>query len=176
MRDVRTHNNCKFVFNIIMNPRLFIFIFLLLPGAIYAQNAYNFKISTDRMLFHDLVDKEQKALLNEKDSIKVSTDDAVNLQVGDVFIRQVDELQQQIEMDTGLNGQMKVKSLGHQNITAHLPLMSSLLIILNSFPFSIATTAFLLNSGNLLPTVTKLLINFLLFFIWFTIKFAQRSS
>src|ERR1700759_2880152 len=55
-------------------------------------------------------------------------------------------------------GQTKVKSLGHQNSTAHLPLMSSLLIILNSFPFSIATTAFLLNSGNLLPTVTKLLI------------------
>jgi hypothetical protein len=94
-----------------MNPRLFILIILLLPGAIHAQNAYNFKISTDRMLFHDLVDKEQKALLNEKDSIKVSTDDAVNLQVGDVFIRQVDELQQHIEMDTSLNGQMKVKAL-----------------------------------------------------------------
>jgi hypothetical protein len=94
-----------------MNPRLLILIISLLPGALLAQTAYNFKIATDRMLFHDLVDKEQRGLLNERDSIKVSTDDAVNLQVGDVFIRQVDELQQKIEADTSLTGQVKVKSL-----------------------------------------------------------------
>ena len=62
-----------------MNPRLLIFVTLLLPGALMAQTAYNFKISTDRMLFHDLVDKQQKAMLNERDSLKLSTDDAINL-------------------------------------------------------------------------------------------------
>ncbi|HUQ64669.1 MAG TPA: hypothetical protein VM101_00840 [Flavitalea sp.] len=94
-----------------MNPRLLILISLLIPGTILAQTAYNFKIATDRMLFHDLVDKQQKAMLNERDSLKLSPDDAVNLQVGDVFIRQVDELQEKIESDTTLTGQVKVKSL-----------------------------------------------------------------
>ena len=77
-----------------MNPRLLIFISFLLPGTLLAQTAYNFKISTDRMLFHDLVDKQQKAMLNDKDSLKLSPDDAINLQVADVFLRQVDELQE----------------------------------------------------------------------------------
>src|SRR5690349_5072323 len=104
-------NNCTFTINIIMNPRLLIFITILLPGSLLAQTSYNFKIATDRMLFHDLVDKQQKAMLNEKDSLKLSPDDAVNLQVADVFIRQVDELQEKIESDTTLTGQVKVKSL-----------------------------------------------------------------
>jgi hypothetical protein len=111
MRHFERMNNCTFAINIIMNPRLLIFISILLPGTLLAQTAYNFKISTDRMLFHDLVDKQQKAMLNEKDSLKLSPDDAVNLQVGDVFIRQVDELQEKIESDTALTGQVKVKSL-----------------------------------------------------------------
>jgi hypothetical protein len=63
------------------------------------------------MLFHDQVDKQQKAMLNDQDSLKLSPDDAINLQVGDVFIRQVDELQEKIESDTTLSGQVKVKSL-----------------------------------------------------------------
>ena len=111
MRHFERMNNCTFTLNIIMNPRLLIFISILLPGTLLAQTAYNFKIATDRMLFHDLVDKQQKAMLNEKDSLKLSPDDAVNLQVADVFIRQVDELQEKIESDTTLTGQVKVKSL-----------------------------------------------------------------
>src|SRR5678816_3073245 len=102
MRQFKRMNNCTFDRNIIMIPRLLIFICLLLPGTLLAQTAYTFKISTDRMLFHDLVDKQQKAMLNDRDSLKLSPDDAVNLQVGDVFIRQVDELQEKIESDTCL--------------------------------------------------------------------------
>ena len=104
-------NNYTFDRNIIMIPRLLIFICLLMPGTLLAQTAYTFKISTERMLFHDQVDKQQKAMLNDHDSLKLSPDDAINLQVGDVFIRQVDELQEKIESDTTLSGQVKVKSL-----------------------------------------------------------------
>ena len=111
MRHFERVNNCTFTINIIMNPRLLIFISFLLPGTLLAQTAYNFKISTDRMLFHDLVDKQQKAMLNDKDSLKLSPDDAINLQVADVFLRQVDELQEKTESDTTLTGQVKVKSL-----------------------------------------------------------------
>ena len=111
MGEFKQSNNCTFATNIVMNPRLLIFISFLLPGTLLAQTAYNFKISTDRMLFHDLVDKQQKAMLNERDSLKLSPDDAINLEVRDVFIRQVDELQEKIESDTALTGQVKVKSL-----------------------------------------------------------------
>ena len=63
------------------------------------------------MLFHDLVDKQQRFLLDENDSIKLSGDETINLAVADVFIRQVDEMQQKIEMDSTLTGQVKVKAL-----------------------------------------------------------------
>lgn len=94
-----------------MNPRLLIFTILLLPGFLQAQNASRFKIPTDRMLFHDLVDREQKMLLEDRDSSRISNDDAVNLEITDVFIRQVDEMQEKIESDTSATGQIKVKSL-----------------------------------------------------------------
>jgi hypothetical protein len=94
-----------------MNPRLLIFTILLLPASLLAQTAYNFKISTDRMLFHDLVDRQQKVLLEDRDSLRISTDDAVNLEVTDVLIRQVDEMQEKTETDTTTTGQEKVKTL-----------------------------------------------------------------
>ncbi len=84
---------------------------LLLPATLLSQNANSFKIPTDRMLFHDLVDRQQKLLLEDRDSLRISNDDAVNLEVTDVFIRQVDEMQQKIESDTATTGQVKVKSL-----------------------------------------------------------------
>jgi hypothetical protein len=94
-----------------MNPRLLTFVLVFLPIALIAQTSYTFRISTDRMLFHDLVDKQQKNLLNKNDSLKLSEDESVNLQVSDVLIRQVDEMQESIETDTTLSGQVKVKSL-----------------------------------------------------------------
>lgn len=94
-----------------MNPRLLIILLLTLPAMLAAQTAYKFKVPTERMLFHDLVDKQQKLLLNKNDSLKVSDDETINLQVADVLIRQVDELQEDIELDSTMNGQVKVKSL-----------------------------------------------------------------
>jgi len=61
METVTPYNNRNFVFNIIMNPRLLILIISLLPGTLLAQTAYNFKIATDRMLFHDLVERNRGA-------------------------------------------------------------------------------------------------------------------
>ena len=53
-----------------MNPRLLIIVILLLPATLLAQNANSFKIPTDRMLFHDLVDRQQKILLEDRDSLQ----------------------------------------------------------------------------------------------------------
>jgi hypothetical protein len=95
-----------------MNPRLFVFLILLLPSLLLrAQTSYSFKIATDRMLFHDQVDKEQKHFFGKDGSFNLSDDESVNLQLADVLIRQVDELQEKIESDSTISGQVKVKSL-----------------------------------------------------------------
>lgn len=94
-----------------MNPRLYALLFLLLPFSILAQTSYSFKVPTERMLFHDLVDKQQKRLLGDNDSVTIAENESVNLQVADVLIRQLDLFQEKIEMDTSLTGQEKVKYL-----------------------------------------------------------------
>ena len=43
--------------------------------------------------------------------IQASKDENVNLQIADVMIRQVDLLQEKIETDSTLSGQMKIKNL-----------------------------------------------------------------
>jgi hypothetical protein len=96
--------------------------FLLIPflflfaGPLIAQTANPpFKIQQERKLWHDNIDKEQKRLLaldgKPDDIIQVSKDDNINLQIADVMIRQVDQLQEQIETDSTLSGQMKIKNL-----------------------------------------------------------------
>ena len=62
MREYKRMNNCTFAPNIIMNPRLLILICLIIPGTILAQTAYNFKIATDRMLFHDIALKAEECI------------------------------------------------------------------------------------------------------------------
>ncbi|MDP4129745.1 MAG: hypothetical protein Q8918_09420 [Bacteroidota bacterium] len=97
--------------------RFSIFSFFLLPALmVQAQMARPpFKIQQERKLWHDNIDREQKRLLaldGKADSIiQVSKDENVNLQVADAMIRQVDELQEKIELDSTLNGQMKIKNL-----------------------------------------------------------------
>lgn len=83
----------------------------------FAQtSAYPYKVAQDRMLWHDNVDKEQQKLMaaggGSRDSlIRLSKDETVNLQVTDALVRQVDELQQQIEFDSTLNTNNKKKYL-----------------------------------------------------------------
>jgi hypothetical protein len=63
------------------------------------------------MLFHDLVDRQQDLLFNTKDTLELSDNEAINNHVEDVLVREIDEMQQQIELDSTINGQVKVKSL-----------------------------------------------------------------
>jgi hypothetical protein len=74
-----------------------------------------FKIQQERRLWHDNIDREQKRLLaldGKADTIiQVSKDPNVNLELADVMIRKVDGLQEKIELDSILSGQMKIKNL-----------------------------------------------------------------
>ena len=45
------------------------------------------------------------------DVIQATKDENINLQIADVMIRQVDLLQEKIEIDSTLSGQMKIKNL-----------------------------------------------------------------
>src|SRR5882757_9510 len=79
-------------------------------------NAYPYKVAQDRMLWHDNVDKEQQRLVilggGKYDSlIRLSKDETINYQITDALIRQVDEIQQQIEFDSALNTNNKKKYL-----------------------------------------------------------------
>jgi hypothetical protein len=97
--------------------RFVVFPFVVFPAlAASAQSAGSpFKIQQERKLWHDNIDREQRRLLaldGKPDSmIQVSKDDNVNLEVSDVLIRQVDGLQQSIELDSTLTGQTKIKNL-----------------------------------------------------------------
>jgi hypothetical protein len=79
-------------------------------------NSYPYKVAQDRMIWHDRVDQEQQRLISmgngRSDSvIRLTGDDAINLQITDALCRQVDELQQQIEFDSVLNSNAKKKYL-----------------------------------------------------------------
>ena len=77
--------------------------------------SYPYPVAQDRMLFHDDVDREQKALLSSGgrigDTIRLSPDKGLNLQITDALINQVDRLQKQIELDTALNTNIKKRYL-----------------------------------------------------------------
>src|SRR5450755_2314208 len=89
---------------------------LLLALPLFAQTANPaFKIQQERKLWHENIDREQKRLLaldgKADDIIQASKDENINLQIADVMIRQVDRLQEKIETDSTLSGQMKIKNL-----------------------------------------------------------------
>jgi hypothetical protein len=91
-------------------------LFLLLAYPLIAQSvSTGFKIQQERKLWHENIDREQKRLLaldgHPDDIIQASKDENINLQIADVMIRQVDLLQESIEMDSTLSGQMKIKNL-----------------------------------------------------------------
>jgi hypothetical protein len=108
-----------------MNPFLRLSIFGLMffplviaagPKGLAQTSAYPYKVAQDRMLWHDNVDKEQRKLLaiggGKADSIiKLSKDENVNLQVTDALIRQVDDIQEEVEFDSTLNTNSKKRYL-----------------------------------------------------------------
>ena len=84
--------------------------FLVFYSAL-GQTAYPFRVSMDRMLWHDKIDKQQKRLYTADGLLKLSSDESVNLQIEDALIRKIDNLQQELESDTVATGQTKVKYL-----------------------------------------------------------------
>lgn len=73
------------------------------------------KIPIQRQIFHDNIDKEQ-VTADKFDSktdnyVKVGDDEAMNLQVTNALIKQVDDIQLEIERDTALDQRLKVKYL-----------------------------------------------------------------
>lgn len=81
---------------------------VLLQCTLSAQTSYPFKVSTDRMLWHDKVDAQQKKLLEKKLS---PADESIDLQITDALIRRVDAIQQHIELDSSFNRNEKIKYL-----------------------------------------------------------------
>ena len=94
----------------LLAPFLVASVFLRAQGG-----AYPYKVDQARMLWHDNVDKEQRRLMaldgKADDSINLSHDQSINLQISDALIRQVDELQEGIELDSVLPAQGKIKYL-----------------------------------------------------------------
>jgi hypothetical protein len=89
---------------------------LLVTRSLSAQTANPaFKIQQERKLWHENIDREQKRLLaldgRPDEFIQATRDENINLQIADVMIRQVDLLQEKIEADSTLSGQMKIKNL-----------------------------------------------------------------
>ncbi len=76
------------------------------------QTSVPFRISTDRLLFHDNVDKQQKRL-NPTDEglVKLTRDEITNMHISNAMIKRVDEIQEEIEKDTVANTNIKKKYL-----------------------------------------------------------------
>lgn len=90
-------------------------------GGLYAQNgngSSHVQIPIGRQGFHDNIDKEQADALKfgqkgdgKPELVKVSEDRSLNLQVTNALIKQVDDIQLDIERDSALDHRLKVKYL-----------------------------------------------------------------
>jgi len=76
-----------------------------------AQDTAPIKIATDRLLWHENVDKQQQKLLNEGGVVALSEDPSINLHVKEALIHRVDELQRQLEIDSQYTSNIKKKYL-----------------------------------------------------------------
>lgn len=92
-------------------------ILLILGSAARTQtSAYPFKVAMGRLLWHESIDKQQVRIIAS--SSGKDADETVELQIGDAIGRQVDELQEQLETDSTLTDQGKIKYL--RNVEAVL--------------------------------------------------------
>lgn len=97
--------------------RKFLFILLLAASQsswVHAQSSH-IQIPISRQGFHDNIDKEQAAASKfdgkADDLVKVSDDQTINLQVTNALMKQVDDIQLDIERDSSLDHRLKVKYL-----------------------------------------------------------------
>ncbi|MBW8686573.1 hypothetical protein [Chitinophaga rhizophila] len=80
-------------------------------------------IPIGRIGFHDNIDKEQAAALKfdgeADDLVRVSDDQTINLQVTNALIKQIDDMQTQIELDSALDHRLKIKYLSGLFVMIH---------------------------------------------------------
>ncbi len=87
---------------------LSLFAFALIQfQLIQAQTSYPFKVATDRMLWHDKVDAQQKRIAEKS----LPKDESIRLQVNDALYRRIDALQQEVENDSAYNRNQKIRYL-----------------------------------------------------------------
>ena len=99
-------------------------LFLSIDQSVSAQTAFNSGYATkiqsckppkNRELFHDYIDAQQQNVLKSDgkndNRYTPSADDEINLLVTRALVKDIDELQCKIEMDSSLKGQEKVKYL-----------------------------------------------------------------
>lgn len=88
-----------------------------------SAQAQKIEIPIGRIGFHDNIDKEQAAALKfdgkADDLVRVSDDQTINLQVTDALIKQVDDMQNDIELDSTLDHRLKIKYLSGLYTTIH---------------------------------------------------------
>jgi hypothetical protein len=98
-------------------PLRLIFIALALSPSLWlsaqsASHTYKYKIAQERLLWHDNIFRQQKRLFKPgTDSVSVSDDPLINKEVDKAMIEQIDKLQQQVEQDTSISNQAKIKWL-----------------------------------------------------------------
>jgi hypothetical protein len=104
------------------------FIIILLLAAfsgslLHAQTSQKIEIPIGRIGFHDNIDKEQLAAKKfdgkADDLVKVSDDQTINLQVTNALIKQVDDMQNEIELDSSLDHRLKIKYLSGLYVMLH---------------------------------------------------------
>jgi len=69
------------------------------------------KVSRDRELWHGNIDKQQKKIIQLNSQGKIAADTTISLHIMDALTRGIDEMQNDIEMDSTLSGQGKIKYL-----------------------------------------------------------------
>ncbi|MBC7904582.1 MAG: hypothetical protein H7Y27_14245 [Gemmatimonadaceae bacterium] len=91
----------------------FVILSICGSGARSQPPSQKYKVDKGRVIFHDKVDTEQKRLLaldGSKDGlVTLSRDETVNGQIEYALISKVDDLQEQIELDSVLTAPLKVK-------------------------------------------------------------------
>ncbi len=93
---------------------LIIALTVLVTNQMQAQSSHH-PIPISRQGFHDNIDKEQAAAAKfdgkADDLVKVSEDQTTNLQVTNALLKEVDDMQQEIEDNDSLDHRLKVKYL-----------------------------------------------------------------
>lgn len=88
---------------------------VLAVSQLQAQSSSHHPIPISRQGFHDNIDKEQAAAAKfdgkADDLVKVSDDQTINLQVTNALLKEVDDMQQEIEDNDALDHRLKVKYL-----------------------------------------------------------------